>query len=221
MICLELSDKDIAAQAAVFFLAGFETSSTLMSFVSYFLVIHEDIQQRLQEEIDMLENNGGKVTYEEVLALKYLDMVISETLRMYPPATAMDRVCVKPYWIPPSGNQPGITFKEGDILEIPIFGLHRDEEYFPEPDKFDPERFSNENKHKIKPFSFIPFGIVPRSCIGNRFALMESKVALVYIMSRFNLKVIDKTPIPVRLSKNNAGPEPEGGFWLGLELRGN
>ncbi|CAG2065310.1 unnamed protein product, partial [Timema podura] len=166
MVCLELSDKDIAAQAAVFFLAGFETSSTLMSFVSYFLAIHEDVQQRLQEEIDnMLENTGGKVTYEEVLALKYLDMVISETLRMYPPATAMDRVCVKPYWIPPSGNQPGITFKEGDILEIPIFGLHRDEEYFPEPDKFDPERFSNENKHKIKPFSFIPFGIGPRSCI--------------------------------------------------------
>nr|CAD7416316.1 unnamed protein product [Timema poppensis] len=140
---------------------------------------------------------------------------------MYPPASAMDRVCVKPYWIPPSGNQPGMAFREGDILEIPIFGLHRDKEYFPEPDKFDPERFSNENKHKIKPFSFIPFGIGPRSCIGNRFALMESKVVLVYLISKFNLKVVDKTPIPVRLSKNNAVPEPEGGFWLGLELRGH
>nr|CAD7200834.1 unnamed protein product [Timema douglasi] len=217
---IELSDKDIAAQAAVFFLAGFDTSSTLISFASYFLTIYENVQQRLQTEIDnMLENTGGKLIYEEIIALKYLDMVISETLRMYPPAPAMDRVCVKPYSIPPSGDQPGMTFNEGDLLEIPIFGIHRDEAHFPDPDKFDPERFSDENKHKIKAFTFIPFGLGPRSCIGNRFALMETKVALVYLLSRFNFKVVDKTPIPIRLSVKDPVPKPEGGFWLGLELR--
>nr|CAD7460379.1 unnamed protein product [Timema tahoe] len=217
---IELSDKDIAAQAAVFFLAGFDTSSTLISFASYLLAVYENVQQRLQNEIDnMLENTGGKFIYEEITALKYLDMIISETLRMYPPAATMDRVCVKPYSIPPSGDQPGMTFNEGDLLEIPIFGIHRDEAHFPDPDKFDPERFSDENKHNIKPFTFIPFGLGPRSCIGNRFTLMETKVALIFLLSRFNFKVMDKTPIPIRLSVKDPIPKPEGGFWLGLELK--
>lgn len=90
-------------------------------------------------------------------------IVFTETLRLYPPAAAVDRVCVRPYILkvdPPMEIQPG------EVLFIPIIGLHRDPKYYPDPERFDPERFSDENKHNINPLAYLPFGIGPRSCIG-------------------------------------------------------
>ena len=82
---------------------------------------------------------------------------------MYPPTAVVDRVCIKPYTLQ---ADPPLEMKPGDGFWIPIFALHRDPENFPEPEKFDPERFSDENKHNIKPFTFLPFGSGPRICIG-------------------------------------------------------
>nr|CAD7463026.1 unnamed protein product [Timema tahoe] len=174
---LDLTDEDIVAQAVVFFLAGFETTSTLLCYTAHLLAVNEDAQVRLQSEIDdMLRETEENITYEAIQAMKYLDMVIS--------------------------------------------GLHRDPELFPEPDRFDPERFSEENKSSIKPFTYMPFGIGQRSCIGNRFALMEAKVALVYLLSKFSLRVVDKTTVEITFSANNSlAPTPKGGFWLGIQLR--
>nr|CAD7447463.1 unnamed protein product [Timema bartmani] len=193
---LDLTDEDIVAQAVVFFLAGFETTSTLLCYTAHLLAVNEDAQVRLQSEIDdMLRETEENITYEAIQAMKYLDMVIS-------------------------GNQPGTTFQLDDIALIPILGLHRDPELFPEPDRFDPERFSEENKSSIKPFTYMPFGIGQRSCIGNRFALMEAKVALVYLLSKFSLRVVDKTTVEITFSANNSlAPTPKGGFWLGIQLR--
>nr|CAD7576212.1 unnamed protein product [Timema californicum] len=216
----DLTDKDIAAQVTQFFFAGFDTSSNLLSFSSYLLAVHKEVQGRLQEEIDtMLIKSGGKILYEELQAQKYLDMVVSEVLRIYPPFDSIDRMCTKPYTIPASGDQPAVTFRKGDMLEFPFYGIQRDEEFFPDPDRFDPERFSDENKHKIKPFTFLAFGAGPRNCIGNRFALMSAKIALAVLLSKFNFKVVDKTSIPIRLSNKLASLDPKGGIWLGLELR--
>nr|CAD7202246.1 unnamed protein product [Timema douglasi] len=214
---LDLTDEDITAQATVFFLAGFDTASTLLCFASYFLALNEDVQDRLQAEIDLVFDD--EVTYETVHSMKYLDMIISESLRLYPPVIAVDRVCEKPFSIPASDDQPAITFNKGDLAWIPIYCLHRDEDYFPDPERFDPERFSEENKKNIKPFTYLPFGLGPRSCIGNRFALMETKVALIHLLARFNLKVTDRTPIPIRLSRKGFNVGPEGGFWMGLTPR--
>nr|CAD7460100.1 unnamed protein product [Timema tahoe] len=217
---IDLTDKDIAAQVTQFFFAGFDTSSNLLSFSSYLLAVHQEVQGRLQEEIDtMLIKSGGKILYEELQAQKYLDMVVSEVLRMYPPFGSMDRMCTKPYTIPASGDQPAVTFRKGDMLEFPYYGIQRDEEFFPDPDRFDPERFSDENKHKIKPFTLLAFGAGPRSCIGNRFALMSAKIALAVLLSKFNFKVVEKTSIPLHLSNKLASLEPKGGIWLGLELK--
>nr|CAD7207276.1 unnamed protein product [Timema douglasi] len=215
-----LTDKDIAAQVTQFFFAGFDTSSNLLSFSSYLLAVHQEVQVRLQEEIDtMLIKSGGKILYEELQAQKYLDMVVSEVLRIYPPFDSIDRMCTKPYTIPASGDQPAVTFRKGDMLEFPFYGIQRDEEFFPDPDRFDPERFSDENKHKIKPFTFLAFGAGPRNCIGNRFALMSAKIALAVLLSKFNFKVVEKTSIPLRLSNKLGSLDPKGGIWLGIELR--
>jgi cytochrome P450 family 9 len=91
------------------------------------------------------------------------NLIFTETLRLYPPGAAVDRVCVRNYTLK---SDPPLELLPGDNIMVPIYGLHRDPDYYPEPDRFDPERFSDENKHNINPVTYLPFGIGPRSCIG-------------------------------------------------------
>ncbi|KAF2886389.1 hypothetical protein ILUMI_19784 [Ignelater luminosus] len=217
----QLSDDDVTAQALIFFFAGFDTVSTLMCFAVYELAVNPDVQQNLREEIDeTLKNCNGSLTYEALLKMKYMDMVISETLRKWPAAIAVDRVCTKPYTIEPirNGEKP-VHLEKGDVLMLPIYGLHRDKQFYPDPDRFDPERFSDENKGSIYPYSYIPFGSGPRSCIGNRFALLETKTVLFCILSKFEITVVEKSPVPLRLARNQLNLLAEGGFWFGLKSR--
>jgi len=195
-----------AAQAFIFFFAGYETVATLLAFMAHELAENPEIQARLREEIDN-SISEEPLSYESVLGMKYLEMVVSgkinffnikiknscvficlliitsamhqlraphqilqhlsilETLRKYPPAIATDRVCIKNYKVPGTDK----VIEAGIALGLPIFGLHRDPEYFPSPDKFDPERFSDENRPKIKPYTYIPFGVGPHNCIGMHF----------------------------------------------------
>ncbi|XP_021918281.1 cytochrome P450 9e2-like isoform X1 [Zootermopsis nevadensis] len=214
---INIEDDDIVAQAFLFFLAGFDTASTLLCFASHQLAVHAHMQVRLQEEIDeTLQKNDGKFTYEAVNSMKYLDMVVSETLRLYPVVPAVDRVCIKPYTLK---SDPPMEIHPGQSLFIPIIGLHRDPKYYPDPERFDPERFSEDNKHGINPLTYLPFGLGPRSCIGNRFALMETKLALVSLLSRFNVVLVAKTPVPIKIVQKGFNMSIEGGFWLGLEKR--
>ncbi|KAF2888228.1 hypothetical protein ILUMI_17945 [Ignelater luminosus] len=217
----QLSDNDITAQAVIFFVAGFETVSTLMCFAVYELAVNPDVQQKLRKEVDeTLKNCNGSLTYEALLKMKYMDMVVSETLRKWPTAIAVDRVCTKSYTIEPTrdGEKP-IYLKEGDSLWLPMYGLHRDPRFYPDPDRFDPERFSDENKGNIYPYSYIPFGSGPRSCIGNRFALLETKTVLFCILSKFEITVVERSPIPLKLAKDQLNLSAEGGFWFGLGQR--
>ncbi|PSN49039.1 Cytochrome P450 9e2 [Blattella germanica] len=118
----QLDDEDIVAQAVLFFLAGFDTASTLLCFICYMLATHPEVHQKLQDEVDKtLEENEGKFTYESA-----------------------DTPC---------------EFFPGDYIYFPVYGLHHDPKYYPEPEKFDPKRFSDENKHKINPFTYLPFGV--------------------------------------------------------------
>nr|CAD7599514.1 unnamed protein product [Timema genevievae] len=212
----ELSDEDIAAQAFLFFLAGFDTTSTLMCFITYLLAVNGGIQDRLQAEIEqVLENAGGKINYEDLHAMKYLDQVVSECLRLYPPAVVVDRECLRTYTIP--GTH--IILEKGEVVLLPIYAIHRDPENFPDPEVFDPERFSDENKNNIKPFTYLPFGMGPRNCIGMRFALMEVKLALVHLLHNFNLQPTSKTPIPLQITRKSLNMTVDGGFWIGIEPR--
>lgn len=160
------NDNEIVAQCLLFFFAGFETTSTTLTFASHGIVANPDIQQKLYEEIaEMNEQLGGKrITYEALQKMKYLDQVVSETLRKNPGAPQIDRNCNKDY-IYDDGT---LRFKieKGSNVLIPIYGLHHDPKYWSDPEKFDPERFSDENKHKIVQGAYIPFGVGPRNCIG-------------------------------------------------------
>lgn len=136
-------------------------------FAAYELVTNPDIQQTLYEEIsDVNEQLGGKrITYETLQKMKYLDQVICETLRKWPAAGQIDRLCVKDY-IYDDEDKLKFKIEKGSNIIFPVYGMHRDPKYYPNPEKFDPERFSDENKHNITPGTYAPFGLGPRNCIG-------------------------------------------------------
>ncbi|XP_026474277.1 cytochrome P450 9e2-like [Ctenocephalides felis] len=207
-------DDDLAAQAVLFLVAGFDTSSTLMCFTCYELAINPDVQKKLQDEIDEVRAENKKVTYDIIQKMKYLDMVISEGLRYWTPAGFMDRICVKPYTLIDPDTNARIELKPGDGVWFGAAGIHRDPKYYPNPTKFDPERFSDENKQNIKPFTYLPFGVGPRSCIGSRFALMEAKALLFFILSSFTIEPCAKTQIPIKLSAQSGNVTAEKGFWV-------
>jgi len=214
----EYDINEMTAQAFVFFLAGFDTISSAMCFTTYEIGINPDVQRKLKEEIDdVLKQTNGKPTYEAINCMKYLDAVISEALRLYPIASFLDRKCVKETKLPPAtpDGKP-ITIKPGDSIWIPNFSLHRDPKYYPHPDKFDPDRFLNGD---VDNSVYMPFGIGPRICIGNRFALMQAKVMLFYLLWRCDLEPDIKTRIPLVFNKKMFLMMADGGFWLKLRTR--
>ncbi|XP_059610757.1 probable cytochrome P450 9f2 [Phlebotomus argentipes] len=209
-----LTQDDILAQCFLFFLAGFETVSQALSFLAYELAVNQDVQEKLYEEIrEINEELGSKsLNYDTLQKMKYMDMVVSELLRLWPPAIATDRLCTKDVLVEVSEDVK-YQFKKGDFFMIPVIGFHHDPKYFSNPEKFDPERFSDENKHNITPGTYIPFGVGPRNCIGSRFALMEVKALLYYLILDFIIEPNEKTQIPLKLSKDPA-LKTEKGIWV-------
>lgn len=96
-------------------------------------------------------------------------MYFTESLRKWPPAIIADRRVTKKYTIPHSDNSPALTLDKDQLVWIPIYALHRDPNIYPNPEKFDPERFSDENKNSIDPYTYLAFGSGPRNCIGKLF----------------------------------------------------
>ena len=220
--CSKVTIEDIQGQAIIFFIAGFETSSSLMSFICHELAANLDVQEKLHLEIDKYfdKKNNDEITYESVNELKYLDMVVNETLRKYPPAAFTNRLCTKDYTFPPTmEGYPEYVMKKGESIFIPIIGFHRDPKYFPNPEKFDPERFNDENKGTIDPYTFIPFGMGPRECIGKRFALMETKIVIINLMRKFAVRFTDKSIHPVVFMKRTFSVTAKDGCWIRFEER--
>ncbi|KAL0892689.1 hypothetical protein ABMA27_014408 [Loxostege sticticalis] len=216
------TDDDLVAQAFLFFVAGFETVSSAMTFALYELAVNPDVQERLVAEIkEHHAKNGGKFDFNSIQNMTYMDMVVSEVLRLWPPAIATDRTCIKDYNLgkPNSQATQDYYIRKGEGLVIPVWAFHHDPEFFPNPEKFDPERFSEENKHKIKPFTYLPFGHGPRNCIGSRFALCEVKVMLYQLLLHMELSPAAKTCIPAELAPDNVNLRLKGGHWIRLRNR--
>lgn len=177
---------------------------------------NQDIQDKLKSEIQdvLAELNGEQLTYEVLNNMKYMDCVVSEGLRKWPFNAQTDRVCTKSVEIQDPETGESIQLNPGDKVMIPIVGLHRDPNYFPDPMKFDPDRFSEENKNNINPSSYIPFGAGPRMCIAHRFAFMEIKVILFYMFSDLRVDISEMSNIPLELDPTSAHPLPKNGFWV-------
>ncbi|XP_055589840.1 cytochrome P450 9e2-like [Uranotaenia lowii] len=215
-----MTETEMIAQCLLFFLAGFDTVSTCLTFLAYELTINPDIQGKLYEEIaETHKILGGKsLTYDALQKMKYMDMVVSESLRLWSPVPAIDRLCVKDYTLD-DGQGLKFTIEKGTGIWIPIHAIHRDPKYYPSPEKFIPERFSEANRTNLNPDAYLPFGVGPRACIGSRFALMEVKAIVYYMLRVFTLNRTDATQVPLKLAKTFAGMNPESGVHVKLRLR--
>lgn len=188
-----LTDHEILSQAMIFLFAGYETTSSSLTFLSYNLATNPQVMKKLQEEVDATFPNKAPIQYQELMQMEYLDCVINESLRLFPIASRLERVAKA------SVEINGFVIPKGMVVMVPTWPMHRDPEIWPEPEKFKPERFSKENKETIDPYSYMPFGAGPRNCIGMRFALVVMKLAIVEILQRYSFSVCKETEIPFEL----------------------
>ncbi|XP_027851731.2 LOW QUALITY PROTEIN: probable cytochrome P450 6a13 [Aphis gossypii] len=207
----KFTETQIVANAFVMFVAGFETVSTTVSFCLYELALNKSIQDKVREEIQLkLSQNDGQIDNALLMDLNYLDMVIAETLRKYPPLVALFRKASKTYQV----LNDSLEIEKGQKIIIPVYALHYDKQYYTDPEKFIPERFLPEEKAKRPSGIYLPFGDGPRICIGKRFARIEMKLAIVEMLIKFEVFPCAKTEIPLRYSNKVLTLMPKHGIWL-------
>ncbi|XP_017010446.2 cytochrome P450 9c1 [Drosophila takahashii] len=219
----EFNDEDLLAQCLLFFSAGFETVSTCLSFTSYELLMNPAVQDKLYEEILAVKEELGDrpLDYDTLMGMKYLDCVVSESLRKWPPAWVLDRMCAADFELKDEEGQLVLQLRKDDLVHIPVVALHHDPDNFPQPEEFRPERFDEEHKHEIRQFTYLPFGVGQRSCIGNRMALMEVKSLIFQLLLRYRLKPTDRTSKDMMASIAGFRMMPRELFWCKLESRGS
>lgn len=175
-----MTDKQVRDEAMTLFGAGHETTANALTWTWYLLSQNPEALEKLQAELDTVL--GGRLpTYEDLPRLQYTEMVIKESMRIFPPAWGTSREAIQDVTV------SGYPLKKDSIVLINIYGVHRDERFFPDPLKFIPERFSPENEKTIPKLAYLPFGAGPRVCIGNAFAMMEAKLILATLAQRFEL----------------------------------
>ncbi|XP_056638463.1 probable cytochrome P450 6a13 [Diorhabda sublineata] len=208
-----LTLNEVTAHSFSFFLAGFETSSTTMSFALLELAMNQDIQEKLRKEIlEVLKKYDGDITYEGVQEMQYLDQALQETLRKYPPIPLLPRICTKTYKIPNSD----VLIEKGTIVKLAVEALQNDPEIYPSPEKFDPDRWSPENSADRSNFAFLSFGEGPRLCIGMRFGKLQAKCGIITILRDYKVSLNEKTQLPVQLNPSFI-TSVKGGVWLNME----
>lgn len=228
-------NDELVAQCLLFFLAGlwqfmhsnfcliictllgFDTTSTALAFSAHELAVNPDIQNRLRQEIQDVEASltDKELNYETLLKMKYLDQFVTEILRKWAPSPGIERYCVKDFTFELDGKT--ITIPKDHSVLIPAYAWHRDPLHFPNPDSFDPDRFNSENIKNQNLNNYAPFGIGPRNCIGSRFALMNVKTVLYYMLLNFTFEVTEKTQIPLKYKKSMMVVGAENGFWVQLK----
>lgn len=174
-----MSDEQVRDEAMTMFAAGHETTATAMGWCLWELTRNPDVYQRLQREVDSVLG-GRSPTLEDLPKLPFALQCFKETMRLHPPAYVVGRRPLQDMVI------DGVALTSKMMVLINIYGMHHSPEYFPEPERFDPDRFSPEREKSIPKNAYLPFATGPRVCIGNHFAMMEGQIMLAALVQRFS-----------------------------------
>ncbi|XP_075986395.1 cytochrome P450 6B5-like [Anticarsia gemmatalis] len=205
MVEKKVDDELLVIQCAAFFAAGFETSATTMSLTLFELAKKPEVQKRVVQEVDeYLRRHGNKLNYECINELPYLAACISETLRLYPSLGNLTREVMDDYTLP-----TGLRLDKGIRVHIPVYHLHHNPEYFPAPESYKPERFLPENKDKIIPYTFLPFGEGPKMCIGKQFSLMQVTAGLVTFLKKYEFNLAEGTSETIKFGTTTLTIQPK------------
>lgn len=178
-----LSDENIRYQVITFLIAGHETTSGLLSFALHALLEHPPVLARARAEAEAVLAGRVAPDYEDLDRLVYIEQVLEETLRLWPTAPAFH---VAPYEDTLLGGRWPVPKDRRITVLLPA--LHRDPAVWPDPGRFQPERFAPERRAAIAPHAYRPFGNGSRACIGRQFAMMEAKLALALVLAHFDLE---------------------------------
>lgn len=190
---VKLSDADLRAEVDTFMFEGHDTTSSGISWFLYCMARYPEHQDRCREEAREILGDRDSFQWEDLAKMSYLTMCIKESLRLYPPVPQVYRQLSKPV-----SFVDGRTLPAGSLICLHIYGLHRNSAVWPDPEVFDPLRFSSENSTRRHPFAFMPFSAGPRNCIGQQFAMNELKVVTALCLLRFEFSLDPSRP-PIKL----------------------
>lgn len=208
-----LNTLECSSNLFIFYIAGSETSSGTTIFTLHELTHHPEVMEKLVKEIDdTLERSGGLIDYDVIKGMRYLDVCVKETLRKYPGLPILNRKCTQDYQVP----NTNFTIRKGTQLIIPLLGYAMDERYFPEPDRYMPERFFEESKNYFDD-AYAPFGDGPRQCIATQMGITVVKVTLVMLLSKFRFEATQGPKI--KFAASSVPLRPDGGIKLRILRR--
>jgi cytochrome P450 len=211
---LGISEQTVICHAFIFFFAGQDQISTVSATMIYHLLQNPDIERRVYEEVDLFyEKYKGQVEHENLSELQYLAGCINEALRLVPFFPRVERVCTKDW----KSEEFNLEIKKGMTTMIPLWAVHRNPKYFPDPEQFNPERFLPENKSKLHPYAFSAFGHGPRNCIGSKFSYEVLQMFNLMLLKTFKFHLrADSKPIYVPAGNLVAAHAP---FYFDVSLR--
>ncbi|PNF35384.1 Cytochrome P450 4C1 [Cryptotermes secundus] len=182
----KLTDEEIREEVDTFMFAGHDTTSASICWALLLLGLHPHVQSKVHEELQCIfQGSDRPPTMKDLADMKLLERVIKESLRVYPSAPLFSRLLREDIEI------GGYTIPAGSTLRVNVYCLHRNPDQFPNPEKFDPDNFLPERVAKRHPYAYIPFSAGPRNCIGQKFALLEEKTVLSYMLRHYELRSRD------------------------------
>ncbi|KAL0126353.1 hypothetical protein PUN28_005030 [Cardiocondyla obscurior] len=205
---LERSENDtfdtemLTGHVMSFVIDGYESSSSVMSFIGFHLAHYPKVQEKLREEIvSVLKKYKDEITYDGLKEMTYMDQVISETLRLLPAGVLMKKRCTEEFELKGSDGLV-CRVKPGTTILIPAQALHTDSQYWENPQEYDPERFNPDRKNS------------PRICVGMRMAQLMLKAGLAMLIKKYRMELSPKTQVPLKMVPGTILPTPKGGLWV-------
>ncbi|XP_044008031.1 cytochrome P450 6j1-like [Aphidius gifuensis] len=215
----KFNDITIAGIAFGFFVEVYESSSMTLSIMSYYLAKNKAIQEKARKEINDIFKKHGELTYDALNDMTYIEQIIKESLRCISPVGRLLKICSEPITLK---GPDGLTCKlnKGDEVIIPVFGLHKDPQYWDNPDEFIPERFDQKNYDKERNrYAFLPFGEGPRMCPGMKFGIMQIKVVIATILMNYVMEPSKKMKEPFELDPRSFLTTIKNGYWIKMQRR--
>jgi cytochrome P450 len=205
-----MSDELLIDNLLTFYLAGHETTAKALAWTLYLLARAPEWEARLLEEIERV-TGGGPIEARHIDQLVLTTQVVKESMRLYPPAPLISRMCVV------DTDLGGHTIKAGTQVIVPIYAIQRHKKLWTDPDRFDPERFAPDREGKINRYQYMPFGAGPRICIGMAFAMMEAVAILATMLRAAKFELVPGQPEPTPVARVTL--VPSGGMPMKVTMR--
>lgn len=203
-----MSEQQLRDEVITLFIAGHETTANALAWSFYLVARHPAVEAQLVQELAALQ--GKTPTMRDLPQMPYSEQVVKEAMRLYPPAGGVTRQPIHDIEL------GGYPIAKGSTIAISTYVMHHDPALFPDPERFDPDRFTAENEAKLPKYAYLPFGGGPRICIGNSFAMLEARLILLTVLQRFSLQMASDKPVR---AQQVFTLRPKGGLPMNVQKR--